>query len=93
VAEAQKLALKLRNWLEVQLQTDPNIKSIPYVRPIVAVPLAFIDFPHRAMNVWVMNEGLLSEDELQDQAKISPATVKGCLAALDSLAGDQQQLR
>jgi hypothetical protein len=87
VAEAQRLAMTLRNWLEARLQSDHGVKSIPFVRPVLVVPFAFIDFPYSTMNVWVVDEYKFFDVADTAKATLSATTVEGCVKILKELTG------
>ncbi len=88
-ADAQARALKLRNWLEAMLQADPAVKSIPFVRPVLVNPFAFMAFPARRENahVWVMDPRQLADHAANDRRLLRMADVAGCVAVLKRLTG------
>lgn len=90
VAQAQRLAMTLRHWLEARLQSHHGVKTIPFVQPILAAPFAFIDFPNKAMNVWVMDDVQLFDEAFDAPDKLKESTIRGCVAVLKDLTGWQE---
>jgi Nuclease-related domain len=85
VAEVQRQAMTLRHWLEARLHPDHAVKSIPFVRPVLVVPFAFIDFPRQAMNVWVLSEDELFDVATASKSSLNASTIAGCAKVLQDL--------
>jgi hypothetical protein len=69
--EALHLALKFRDRLEALTG-----RTAPWVQPVLAVPLAHVEFPTRAEKVWVVHEdnlvdALLAGDKYLSRTKVS----------------------
>ena len=88
-ADAQRRAMQLRNWLEAMLHADRSVASIPWVQPVLVAPFAHVGFPARRSNVWVMDERELLAHAIEAGRSLKPATVDGCVAALQRLTGWQ----
>lgn len=93
VAEAQRLAMTLRHWLEARLQPDHGVRSIPFVQPVLVVPFAFIDFEWSAMNVWVVEPNKLIDVANNAKSILRAATIDGCVKVLKDLTGWQEHRR
>jgi hypothetical protein len=91
VQKSQQMAIKLRHWLEARLQSVSTVKSIPWVRPVLAVPFAYVAFDCRRLNVWVLDENNLLSELTRDKRCLSKATIDGCVSVLKDLTGWDQK--
>jgi len=76
--EAVDLAVKLHDRLEAITG-----KSIPFVQPILAAPLAYIGFPTRSRTAWVVHEDNMVEMLLTSEKRLPNAEVKRIIVALE----------
>jgi hypothetical protein len=77
--EAVGLAVKLHDRLEAMTG-----KSIPFVQPILAAPLAYIGFPTRSRTAWVVHEDNMVEMLLTSEKRVSNAEVRRIVTALET---------
>lgn len=93
VAEAQRLAMKLRHWFEAKLQTVPTVQTVPYVRAVLVAPHLHRDFqPMAIKNVWVFDDVEFFHFLLDTKDTVKPAVITGCVNVLKELTGWDERL-
>lgn len=79
--EAQKLAMELRDRLK------GHVKNVPWVQPVLAVPLAYIGFETFQNTAWVVHEeNLPGVFEDSKRNKLSKECVLDCVKAVEAIA-------
>jgi hypothetical protein len=87
VEEARMLALKLRNWLEVKLHDSSKVLKPPWVQPVLAIPLIYIEFHFRQDAAWVLHEEGLVDVLPEQPRRLDNQTVQACVSILEEITG------
>ena len=87
VRQAQAMAMQLRHWMQARLRPEHGAGAVPFVHPILCVPLAAVELPAGVTRVRVV-DGRQLHDLLNGGAEsLKPAAVRGCVAVLKELTG------
>jgi len=76
--EAVQMALKLRDRFEALTG-----KSAPWIQPVLAAPLAHIEFPTRSQKTWVVHEDNIVQTLLASEKRLSKTEVETLVSTFE----------